>query len=82
MTTFLFIPPSGSDRHIRQVDFASIAGLFAEAEEPSRQTRTGHGLLRLAAAVLLVLLAVGDTLLVARTLTNSPATRSVAHLSL
>lgn len=82
MTTFLFIPTSTDGRRERQVDFAGIASLFAEAEEPARRPGAKRGLFRLAAAVLLLLLAVGDTLLVARTLTSSPATRRASHLTL
>lgn len=76
MAALLFIPVAGSGEFARRVDLAGIAGLFAEVEEPQRPTRR-HRILRVFAAVLLFLLAFGDTLLVARpgilTAANRPA---------
>lgn len=65
MTALLFISPTTSGS-ARSLDFAGIAGLFAEVEEPARRRGPSRRLWRAAAAALLVLIAIGDTLLVAR----------------
>ena len=66
MTAFLLIPASvGSDSR-RRVDFARMASLFSEVEEPAPRSGPSRTMLRVVAAALLVLLAVGDTLLMAR----------------
>ena len=64
MTAFLFIPASGDVRLARRVDFANIASLFAEAEEPPRPAR-GRRTLQIVAAFLLLVVAIGDTIFVA-----------------
>lgn len=66
MTAILFIPATVGDRATRHVDFAKVASLFAECEEPVRPPNAGRNLLRAAAAGLLLLLVIGDTLLVMR----------------
>ena len=66
MTVFLFIPATVSNGDTRRVDFANIASLFAECEEPVHRADTTRNLLRAAAAALLLLLVIGDTLLVTR----------------
>ncbi len=66
MTAFLFIPATVDSSCARRVDFAKIASLFAESEEPARRSDTTGTLLRVAAAALLLLLAIGDALLVTR----------------
>jgi hypothetical protein len=65
MTAFLFIPARDESRSAQRVDFDNIASLFVEADDlpPSRRWRSG---VRLAMTLVLLLLAVGDTLLVAR----------------
>lgn len=66
MTAFLFIPSTLDSSAARRVDFGNIASLFAEYEEPLRPADVKRNLLRAGAAALLLLLAVGDTLLVTR----------------
>lgn len=66
MTVLLFIPATVSSGDTRRVDFASIASLFAECEEPVHRANATRNLLRAAAAALLLLLVIGDALLVTR----------------
>ena len=66
MTAFLFIPATVGSSDARRVDFAAIASLFAESEEPLRSSDIPRNILRAAAAALLLLLVIGDTLLVTR----------------
>ena len=67
MTAFLFIPATRDARLVRRVDFANIANLFAEAEEPPVRKALFRGqAIRLAAMALILIGIVGDTVLVAR----------------
>lgn len=66
MTAFLFIPTTVGGIDARRVDFANIASLFTEGEEPARRSDSRRKLLRAAAAALLLVLVIGDTLLVRR----------------
>ena len=66
MAAFLFLPVSAGTGTQRRVDFSNIGSLFAEIEEPAA-SRSGSGLLvRLMAMLLILLIAVGDLVLVAR----------------
>ncbi len=65
MTAFLFIPPSGPGL-ARRVDFANIASLFAEADEPPARLRPTGFAMRVFAAFMIMVFAVGDMVLVAR----------------
>ncbi len=80
MTAFLFIPASVDGSGARRVDFGNIASLFTEGEEPVRRSNTTRNLFRAAAAVLLLLIAFGDTLLVTRPgpTTSLPAARTAS----
>ena len=62
MTAFLYISSDRGAGLARRVDFGNIASLFAESDAPSRESRA-RALLRIAAALLFVLLAIGDTVL-------------------
>ena len=67
MTAFLFIPATHDARLPRRVDFANIAALFTEAEEPQARKPILKGqAMRLAAMALILVGIVGDTILVAR----------------
>ena len=66
MTAFLFIPATVGTDSMRRIDVARMASLFAEVDEPASHCRPPRTLFRVAAAALLVLLAIGDTLLVTR----------------
>ena len=66
MTAFLFLPTAAGQGAQRRVDFANIAALFAEIEEPAAR-RPDRGVFARVLAILLILLfAVGDMVLVAR----------------
>ena len=80
MTAFLFIPATVDGRGARRVDFANIAGLFAECEEPMRRSAAAGTLIRVAAAALLLLLVIGDALLVTRPVASAglPASSAIA----
>ena len=62
---FLFLPTAAGARTARRVDIANIASLFAEVEEPARRSQSSV-FARLLALILILLLAVGDFVLVAR----------------
>ncbi len=64
MTAFLYIR-DGDAQPARRVDFTRIASLFIESEE-APQDRRARPLLQIAAAILLVVAAVSDTVLVMR----------------
>lgn len=66
MTAFLFIPTTVGGIDARRVDFANVASLFAEVEEPAHRSDAGRKVLRAVAAALLLVLVIGDTLLVTR----------------
>ena len=66
MAAFLFLPVAAGAGAQRRVDFANIASLFAEIEEPSAVHATNSLFARLLALVLILLIAVGDMVLVAR----------------
>ncbi len=66
MTAFLFIPSTIGASGARRVDFARVASLFAEQDEPVRCTGTSRKLMRAAAIVLLLLMVIGDALIVTR----------------
>lgn len=85
MTAFLFIPATVGNNGARRVDLANFASLFADLDEPVHRSNSMRKLLRIAAAVLLTLLAIGDTLLVTRPsagtgLPAAPATSARAML--
>lgn len=84
MTAFLFIPAIAGSRDARRVDLGNIATLFSESEEPARREPAGRTMLRAAATALLLLLAIGDTVLVMRpaALGGCPAPRPVSRLTL
>jgi len=65
MTAFLFIPSTSDARLARRVDFANIASLFAEGEEPAGPSRSRR-LSQIVAAVLIAVIAIGDAVLVTR----------------
>ena len=65
MTSFLFIPATHDRAASRRVDFGNIGALFAESEEPRRHSGAWRGVLRMAAAVTLAILAIGDTCMMA-----------------
>ena len=58
MTAFLYIR-NGEAQPTRRVDFARLASLFVETEEAS-QDRRGQPLLQIAAAILLLVAAMSD----------------------
>ena len=67
MTAFLFIPSHPGARLVHRVDFANIAGLFAEAEEPAAERPSLQSqAIRIAAFAAIVLALIGDTVLIAR----------------
>ena len=83
MTAFLFIPAVVGGRDARRVDLGNIASLFSESEEPARRELAGRTVLRAVATALLLLLAIGDTLLVARPAAlGCPAPRPISRLTL
>lgn len=64
MAAFLFLPVAAGTH--RRVDFANIAALFAEIEEPVAVRAQTTLAARLLAFLLILLIAVGDMVLVAR----------------
>ena len=66
MTAFLFIPTPRDTKLARRVDFANIASLFTEADEPASAHAPRGLVTRAMAMVLILLFAVGDSILVAR----------------
>lgn len=66
MTAFLFIPATRDARYTRRVDFANIASLFTETDEPAPTRRSHDTAARVAAMLLILFGAIGDTILVAR----------------
>ena len=81
MTAFLFIPSNVGGSAARRVDFAQIASLFAEQDEPARRPGTSRKLVRAAAFVLLLLMGIGDALIVTRpgAMTGLQTTRACAR---
>ena len=65
MTAFLFIPATGGTGLARRVDFANIGSLFTEVEPP-KPSRDRHHIARVALMIIILLGAIGDTVLVAR----------------
>lgn len=65
MTAFLFIPSTTGVGPGRRVNFADIANLFSELEAPPPQRRRLQPA-RIALMMLVLLGAIGDTLIVAR----------------
>ena len=66
MTSLLFIPTTFDAHQHRRIDFARMASLFAEADEPTLAPRLPDSKTRLIASVLILLCAFGDTVLIAR----------------
>ena len=66
MTAFLFIPTSSDGKLARRVDFGNIASLFADVDEPATHARSNNTMTRVLALLMIVIFAVGDTVLVAR----------------
>jgi hypothetical protein len=66
MAAFLFLPAAAGAGAQRRVDFANIASLFAEIEEPAASRGGGRVVARVMAFLLILLIAVGDMVLVAR----------------
>ena len=81
MTAFLFIPSNADGDAARRVDFAHIAGLFAERDEPAPRPCAPRKLIRAAAIVLLLLMVIGDALIVTRpgAMTGLQTTRACAR---
>ena len=65
MAAFLFLPVAAGVGTQRRVDFANIASLFAEIEEPAIAQATNGLFARFLALVLILLIAIGDMVLVA-----------------
>ncbi|MCX8256324.1 protein of unknown function [Beijerinckiaceae bacterium RH AL1] len=66
MSAFLFLRAAAGAGTQRRVDFANIASLFAEIEEPAASRGDGRIVARVMALLLILLIAVGDIVLVAR----------------
>jgi len=73
MSAFLFISAPAGAKLSRRVDLSNFPSLFAEVEELAAPRDPGVLLTRLLALLLILVFAVGDTLLVTRpdTLTRS-----------
>lgn len=84
MTAFLFIPSSVDSGTARRVDFAQIASLFAEHEEPAHRSRPQRKLFQAAAVVLLLLMVIGDAVIVTRPgqMLGPPTSRACARPTL
>ncbi len=66
MTSFLFIPQTFDARQGRRIDFAGMASLFAEPDEPVTVRPSPRAKHRLLAGLLILICALGDTVLIAR----------------
>ena len=65
MTACLFIP-AATGSMTRRVEFANFASLFADVEEPAAARGRGRHVVRLLAMLVMLVLAIGDTVLIAR----------------
>ena len=65
MTAFLFIP-AATGRVSRRVEFANFASLFTDIEEPAAPRGRGVHVVRFLAMLVVLVLAIGDTVLIAR----------------
>ena len=81
MTAFLFIPAARGSV-TRRVDFANYASLFADDEETVATNRRGVRVARALAMLLVLGLAIGDTVLIARpdAMAHAPAAAPVTSL--
>jgi hypothetical protein len=66
MTSYLFIPTTFDARSGRRVDFANMASLFAVPDEAPIARQPKDTRTRVLASLLILLCALGDTMLIAR----------------
>jgi hypothetical protein len=67
MTALFFVPPTADARPARRVDLAHLARLFAEPDEAPKPKNDRSQVARIVMMVLILLGAIGDTVLVTKT---------------